>query len=146
MIDFPRLDARLHNVHCSLLCLLHRLVNCASLRRGATHIYGAGHIGTITREYNTEVADHEPLGWEGSARSPSVGQGRARSRSNNSLKGHGFGPGLASGILHFRSHIGFTDARTDGFKRAVEQTRAQIDRGPKAGNLFLVLYRSSLLN
>ena len=54
-------------------------------------------------------------------RSPAVGQGRSLSRSNNGLKGHGLGPGLARGVLHFGGHLGFADAGTDGFERPVEQ-------------------------
>src|SRR5437868_15484345 len=120
-VNLVHANARFHRVHRSLLRFLHSPVNAAGLSRGATHMHSAGHIGTITGEYNTEVTDHESPSGEVGLRGTAVRQRGAFSGSNYRRKRHLLRPSLSGGVFYCRGHFSFSDAGTDNFKGAIEK-------------------------
>src|SRR5438552_16316970 len=72
LIYFASGYARLHSLDCGLLRLPDSFVYPAGFACRTTHMHCAGHVRTITSEYNTEVTDHESAAWNGGLRSPTV--------------------------------------------------------------------------
>src|SRR5580700_1436987 len=117
-------NARPNRIDRRLLGFFYRLVSLTSVLRDSPYPYSAGLVRTVTREYNTEVADHEPSPSNRLIRSPPVGQRRPRARSDDRGKRHCLRPAAARRQLHFSGDFGFFDPRTQHFERPVEQLRA----------------------
>src|SRR5208282_6820367 len=93
-----------------LLRLQHRLIELPSLSRRTPDMHSSRAIRTITGEYNTKIADHEPAPGNACARRPAMHDRRARSGSEDRRKGHAFGPGTTRLIFHSGGDFDLTHA------------------------------------
>src|SRR5215469_2952928 len=75
-VHFTARHAWAHSFEASGLGVAHRLVHFTMGRGNRTHMYSAGHIRTVTSEYNTPIQDYKSIVWNGLRGSPSMGKGR----------------------------------------------------------------------
>src|SRR5262249_715790 len=61
----------------------YRLVHSTMSQGDRTHVYGAGHIGTVTGEYNTPIQDYKSLVWNGLRRGSAMRERRPGSSGHN---------------------------------------------------------------
>src|SRR5947209_8715484 len=124
-IDFANRRPRLHGFNRSLLRVPHSFIDAAGLARNVSHPDGTGLIGTITREYNTEVADHERAWRDGLLRGAAMRQCRSAPGRDDCGKRHFFSPTPASRQFHLGSDLYFLRARTQDFQGAVKDLCSQ---------------------
>ncbi len=109
-------------------------------------VHSSRAIRTITGEYNTKIADHEPAPGNACGRSPAVHNRRARSGSEDGRKRHAFGSGTAGLVLHRRRDFDFTHAWPNFPASYAEKTGAQFNCAANALDLGSVLHHASALD
>src|SRR5258708_32343366 len=94
-----------------------------SLLRGPSDVHGSCSIRTITGEYNTKIADHEPTPGNARAGGPAMDNRRAPSGSQYCRKGHAFGPPATGLVLHGTRNFIFTQPGPNLLATNAENTR-----------------------
>src|SRR6185437_1863609 len=99
----------LNSIQCRLLGLLDGFVGRTGFSLRRTHVYGARHIRTIAREYNTEIADHESLRRDRCSRCAAMGQSRSLPTCDDGGKGHLLGACFPGSELDLTRELRFCD-------------------------------------
>ena len=107
-IHFGGSRARPNSRDGGLLRFQNSFVQPPSFSRGPSDMHSSRAIRTITGEYNTKIADHEPAPWNARAGGPAMHDCRARSGSEYRRKGHAFGPGTTGLVLHSGGDFDFS--------------------------------------
>ncbi len=95
-----------------------------------THMYGAGHVGTITAQYNTRIDDNESTLTDGSTRRAPMRQGSTLSRCDNGLERHAVGARLRAAYSSFAATSGFGDPGLAATSELPVDLRAELNRSP----------------
>ena len=120
----------------------HRAIQCAGVLRRLPDVHGTRTIRTITREYNTKIADHEPAPRDARLRRASVHHRRARPGGDDGRKRHALGALRARLKFHGRGNFNFAHARPDFRARDAEQTCSEFDRFADQPNLVGILHHA----
>ena len=80
----------------SLLRFEHGLIHLTRCPVGTPHVHGARPVRTITCEYNTEVADHEPAARDAGLGGATMDYRRPLACRDDRRKRHALGPGAPS--------------------------------------------------
>src|SRR5258706_11981474 len=117
-----------------------------SLLRGPSDVHGWCSIRTITGEYNTKTADHDPTPGNARAGGPAMDNRRARSGSQYCRKGHAFGPAATGLVLHGSRNFNFSQPGPNLLASNAEKTRAQFNRPSNAQDLGSTLHPACALD
>src|SRR5947209_20098938 len=107
MINFASGGARFYRIQGGLLSYHNRFVTKPCLGLRTAYMQRPSHIGTVAREYNTEIADHEPLDRDRCRGGASMGQRRPYAPSDDGRKRHLFRPALSRPELKVASDLEF---------------------------------------
>src|SRR5438270_13462975 len=85
-IHFAGFSARPHSLNRGKLRVPDSLIHLPVRSGSATHVHSAGHIRTISGEYNTVIQDYKSAGRDGRSRGASVRQGGTQPGGHNSVE------------------------------------------------------------
>ena len=145
-IHFGGSHARPNRRDASLLRFQHRLVQLPSFCRRPSDMHGARAIRTITGEYNTKIADHEPAPGNARVRGPAMHNRRARSGGEDRREGHAFGPGATGLVFHGGGDFDLGHTRPNFLARNREKTGAEFHRPADAQDLGRILHHAGTLD
>src|SRR6266849_9798376 len=146
LIHFGGSRARTNSRDGGLLRFEHGLVQPSSLSRRLSDMHGSRAIRTITGEYNTKIADHEPAPGNARARGAAMHNCRTSSRSEYCREGHSFGPGTTSLVFHGGGDFDLTHTGPNFLARDAEQAGTEFNRPPDAQDLASVLHHAGALD
>src|SRR5271157_558821 len=145
-IYFGASHARTNQGNGGLLRFQHRLIQLSSFWRRPSNVHSPRAIRTISGEYNTKIADHEPAPGNACARGTAMHDRRASSGSEDRRKGHAFCPGTTSLVFHRGGDFDFSYTRPNFLACNPEKTGAEFHRPPDAQDFGSVLHHAGALD
>src|SRR5216684_65860 len=146
LIHFGGSRARTNSRDGGLLRFEHGLVQPSSLSRRLSDMHGSRAIRTITGEYNTKIADHEPAPGNARARGAAMHNCRTSSGSEYCREGHAFDPGTTSLVFHGGGDFDLTHTGANFLACDAEQGGTEFNRPPDAQDLGSVLHHAGTLD